>query len=112
MMKNFNRLESQDPITDCSKLQRTTEVEGGVKTIAVEDRTGTTIHKHILSLCEEGKEMLSFTFKQYNRTSAEKKCMQPSDLDFLIKSRFARIRFVLLFLWLERMKVSYFVLFE
>lgn len=88
-------------------MQRTVEVEGGVKTVAMEDRTGTTIHKHLLALCEENREMLSFTFKQYNRTDAEKKHMQPSDLDFFIKGYFARIRFVLLFLWLERMKVSY-----
>ncbi|VDP11245.1 unnamed protein product, partial [Onchocerca flexuosa] len=83
---------------------RTMEMEGGIKTISMEDRTGTTIHKHLLALCGEDKEMLSFTFKQYNRTEAEKKHMQPSDLDFFIKGRFARIRFVLLFLWLERMK--------
>ncbi|KAL3998071.1 N-terminal region of Chorein a TM vesicle-mediated sorter family protein [Acanthocheilonema viteae] len=83
---------------------RTMEMEGGVKTISMEDRTGTTIHKHLLALCEEDKEMLSFSFKQYNRTMAEKKQMQPSDLDFFIKGHFAHIRFVLLFLWLERMK--------
>ncbi|VDM07504.1 unnamed protein product [Wuchereria bancrofti] len=79
-------------------------MEGGVKTVTIEDRTGTTIHKHLLTLCEEDREMLSFAFKQYNRTDAEKKHMQPSDLDFFIKGSFARIRFVLLFLWLERMK--------
>ncbi|VIO96842.1 Uncharacterized protein BM_BM5678 [Brugia malayi] len=83
---------------------RTMEMEGGVKTVTMEDRTGTTIHKHLLTLCEEDREMLSFAFKQYNRTDAEKKHMQPSDLDFFIKGSFARIRFVLLFLWLERMK--------
>ncbi|MCP9261141.1 hypothetical protein DINM_004225 [Dirofilaria immitis] len=71
--------------------QRTMEMEGGIKTLAMEDRTGTTIYKHLLALCGEDKEMLSFTFKQYNRTEIEKR-------------RFARMRFVLLFLWLERMK--------
>ncbi|KAM3721577.1 Intermembrane lipid transfer protein [Dirofilaria immitis] len=83
---------------------RTMEMEGGIKTLAMEDRTGTTIYKHLLALCGEDKEMLSFTFKQYNRTEIEKKYMEPSDLDFFIKGRFARMRFVLLFLWLERMK--------
>uniref|UniRef100_A0A915Q109 Vacuolar protein sorting-associated protein 13A n=1 Tax=Setaria digitata TaxID=48799 RepID=A0A915Q109_9BILA len=83
---------------------RTMEIEGGVKMIAMEDRTETTVHTHLLALCDEENEMLSFSLKQYNRTEAEREHMQPSDLDFFIKCRFARLRFVLLFLWLERMK--------
>ncbi|VDN06934.1 unnamed protein product [Thelazia callipaeda] len=83
---------------------RTVEVEGGVKAITMDDQTGTTVHKHLLALCGEENEMLSFTFKQYNRTESEKKQMHPSDLDMFIKGRLARMRFVFLFLWLERMK--------
>uniref|UniRef100_A0A183DUY2 VPS13 domain-containing protein n=1 Tax=Gongylonema pulchrum TaxID=637853 RepID=A0A183DUY2_9BILA len=60
---------------------RTMEVEGGVKAITMEDCTGHTIHKHLLALCGEDMEMLSFTFKQFNRSDAEKKQMKPSDLD-------------------------------
>lgn len=94
----------------------TTRLIAGLQSITMRDETAGAVHRltspllsifrDLLSVCGD-KEMFHLDFTQFVRSEQQKKHMKPSDIDMLVKVRFAQMRFVFLNLWLSRLMVCY-----
>lgn len=64
-----------------------------------------TVYKQLLTVCGED-EVFTLDLMIFNRTEIEKKKMNVTDVDLIVKARLARLRFIFLKVWLSRLMVS------
>jgi hypothetical protein len=96
-----------------SLCQATTRVVAGLRAVTIEDCTSTALYRHLCRV-QRGidDDVLHVEFTQFNRDDDERAAMSITDCDMSVVVRLARIRFVFLNLWVNRLVVRLLCLFS